>query len=320
MGIFSLLIWRNFLLFVLAVIGDCNKCSVSVSKKLTTVGKASGSAPEDTGIVKALNISDALITANVYVFPIKNVAGSSKNLDMPGPVMPISPIKVMVVSENAGGITVGGTVPSSFSSPLALSSNNGEGGNLVLDPSTPNPISNDGGGEDAVVVCESIPLRPDVVCPLGTLDLSVKVGVLCNDLALNDVAVEVVSLVNGPDGPPHEWNVSHGAVVINPSSNNKLMNVGDNKLCVVNIWVVNIDSSELDLYVASLVMPTDLVVSVSSVGLGVNKQLVDVPVALLSANALYAHVGIISGDNITVQIDWLEGSSSSPYEVDEEDV
>ncbi|KAI0492013.1 hypothetical protein KFK09_026278 [Dendrobium nobile] len=104
---------------------------------------------------------------------------------------------------------MGGTIPSSVNSPMALSSNNGEGGILVLDRFTLAPNSNDGGGEDDVVVCESIPLRPEV--SLGTLDSSVEIGVLCYDLALNDFTAEVVPLVDGPDGSPQECNVSHVA-------------------------------------------------------------------------------------------------------------
>ncbi|KAL0906918.1 hypothetical protein M5K25_025450 [Dendrobium thyrsiflorum] len=126
------------------------------------------------------------------------------------------------------------------------------------------------------------------------------------------------------------FNVTHGAVAADPSSNdlnvvqgvlgNKLMNVGENELCEVNMKVVSIDFSELDPSVASPVMPTDLVMLVHSVGLGVSEQLVDVPVTLLSTKALYGHVGVRSGESVKAQIDWLGGSSSSPSEVDEDDV
>ncbi|PKU84202.1 hypothetical protein MA16_Dca002714 [Dendrobium catenatum] len=98
------------------------------------------------------------------------------------------------------------------------------------------------------------------------------------------------------------------------------MNVGDNELCGVNMGVVNIDSSELNPSIFFPVTLPYLVVLVSSVGLRVNEQLVDVPIALLYANALYTHMGVRSGKNVKVQIDWLEDSSSSPFDVDEEEV
>ncbi|KAL0914534.1 hypothetical protein M5K25_014889 [Dendrobium thyrsiflorum] len=47
------------------------------------------------------------------------------------------------------------------------------------------------------------------------------------------------------------------------------------------------------------------------------EHLVDVPIALLSSNALNAQLSIRSGQNIMEQTDWLEGSSSSPCEVGE---
>ncbi|PKU74122.1 Glucose-6-phosphate 1-dehydrogenase 2, chloroplastic [Dendrobium catenatum] len=58
--------------------------------------------------------------------------------------------------------------------------------------------------------------------------------------------------------------------------------------------VVNIDSSEFDPFVTSPMKLADMVVSVSSVRLRVNEQLVDVPVSLFFANVLYAHVGVRS--------------------------
>ncbi|KAI0492014.1 hypothetical protein KFK09_026279 [Dendrobium nobile] len=98
------------------------------------------------------------------------------------------------------------------------------------------------------------------------------------------------------------------------------MNIGDNELYDVNMAVVNIDSSELNPFVASPVMPVDLIMSVSSVGIRVNKQLIDVQVPLLSANTLYAHVGVRSRKIVKAQIDSLEGNLSSPSNVDEEEV
>jgi len=74
------------------------------------------------------------------------------------------------------------------------------------------------------------------------------------------------------------------------------------------------------ILLASPVTPADLVVLVSSVGLGMNEQLVDVPVALLSVNALYAHVRIRLGEKVKEQTDGLECSSSSPFEDVEEEV
>ncbi|PKU72094.1 hypothetical protein MA16_Dca014694 [Dendrobium catenatum] len=74
--------------------------------------------------------------------------------DMVGSVMPISPIKAMVVSEND-------------------------------DPSTLDPLPNDGGGEDASLVCESVPLRLDFICPLGNDDEAFCVPLLWPLLAGN---------------------------------------------------------------------------------------------------------------------------------------
>ncbi|PKU80997.1 hypothetical protein MA16_Dca025181 [Dendrobium catenatum] len=128
-------------------------------------------------------------------------------------------------------------------------------------------------------------------------------------------AVEDDSMIHVTDAPPSEnyWVIlccddgdvgDHVLVaslqgeieIISPNiiglvAGNEQLNVDDKEICDVNMGLVDINSNELDPSVISPVKTTDLVESVSSVGLGMNEQLVDVLVALLSSKALYAHLG-----------------------------
>ncbi|KAL0917436.1 hypothetical protein M5K25_012496 [Dendrobium thyrsiflorum] len=188
----------------------------------------------------------------------------------------------------------------------------------VVNPHLANPILNAFG-----VGVDEIPISVDnigpVGVPLGMADGndSVHVAEHCRAIECCD-ASEVGDhvLVSSPRGVIEIVSPDIGGLV----SSNELLIVGDKEFCNVNMGVVNIDSNNLDPYVASPVMIVDRVVSVSLVGPDVNEQLVDVPVALLSSNALNAHLGVRSVEIIGEQIDWLEGSPSSPSGVGEKDV
>ncbi|KAL0915133.1 hypothetical protein M5K25_015532 [Dendrobium thyrsiflorum] len=219
----------------------------------------------------------------------------------------------------------------------------------VVNPHLANPIPNlvgvgvvlnkncddncDPVSKDEIHICVDN-ISPGIDSPL--LELAVLLGMADGNDSVVPVAELCGAIKCGDDGEvgDHVLVSSPRGVIetVNPDivglvTDNELLNVGDKEFCDVNMGVVNIDSSNLDPYnidysnldpyAASPVMTADRVVSVSSVGPVVNEQLVHVPVALISSNALNAHLGARSGETIGEQIDWLESSPSSPSEVGE---
>ncbi|KAL0909303.1 hypothetical protein M5K25_020156 [Dendrobium thyrsiflorum] len=166
----------------------------------------------------------------------------------------------------------------------------------VVNPHLANPIPNAGGvgvvsnkncdpvNKDEILISVDntgpdidLPLL-ELVVPLGMADvniLMVSVAEHCGEIECCDDGEHV--LVSSPRGVIE--NVSTDIVGL--VSGNEFLNVGDKEFCDVNMGVVNIEFSNLDSHAASPVMIVDRVVLVSSVGLDVNEQLVDVLVALL---------------------------------------
>ncbi|KAL0913129.1 hypothetical protein M5K25_016563 [Dendrobium thyrsiflorum] len=139
---------------------------------------------------------------------------------------------------------------------------------------------------------------------LGALACSGDVGDGGNDL-LNSHRGEIASLILAVETP----------VGVISKSCNEILNVRNKGLWDVNMVANEVSSPSVDSLATSVEA-----LSPSIEGPVGFEPLVYVPIAIISSNALKAHLGVRPRENTMKQIDWLDGLPSSHCEIGEEEV